>query len=137
MRRRTQRRRRFRRTRLLGSLTVLVAAAGIAVTATNTVASSSAGDVAQAMAVNDVKPSECAGITLTRILTGSGAISDPLSNASLILGSAGVDTVTARDLNDCVVGGAGNDTINGGAGTDVCIGGPGTDTFSNCETTYQ
>ena len=46
-------------------------------------------------------------------------------------------TVTARDLSDCVVGGAGNDTINGGAGTDVCIGGPGTDTFTACETSYQ
>ena len=116
---------------------VLVAVAGIAVTATNTVASSRADDVAQAMAVNNVKPSECAGITLARILTGSGAISDPNGNASLILGSAAVDTINGANLSDCIVGGAGNDAINGGAGTDVCIGGPGTDTFSNCETTYQ
>jgi Ca2+-binding RTX toxin-like protein len=69
------------------------------------------------------------------MLTGSGAITDPNGNATLILGSAAADTVTARNRDDCVVGGAGNDTINGGAGTDVCIGGPGTDTFTACETT--
>jgi Ca2+-binding RTX toxin-like protein len=137
MRRRSRRRRPFRKTRLAWSLALLVVAAGLAVTATNTVASSRADDVAESMDVNDVKPSQCSAITLNRILTGAGVIIDANGNASLILGSAGIDTISGRNRDDCIVGGAGDDAINGGGGTDVCIGGPGTDTFVNCTATYQ
>lgn len=127
----------IRRARLLLPLVVLALVAGTAFTALNTVAASKASETLHAVTISQLRPTQCAALTLTRILVGAGAISDPNGNASLILGSAGVDTVTARDLSDCVVGGAGNDSINGGAGTDVCIGGPGTDTFSGCETSYQ
>jgi Ca2+-binding RTX toxin-like protein len=135
--RRRPRRRRVGRARVAAPLAVLLAVAGIAVTASNTVASSRADDVASSQGVNNVKPSDCSAITLGRILTGSGTITDANGNASLILGSAGVDTINGANLNDCIVGGGGNDSINGGAGTDVCIGGPGTDTFTNCETSVQ
>ncbi len=127
----------IRRLRLLVVLGGLVLVTGSAFTALNTVTASKAGQSTTAVSIGQLAPTECASLTLTRILTGSGTISDPTGNASLILGSAAADTVTARDLSDCVVGGAGNDTINGGAGTDVCIGGPGTDTFTACETSYQ
>jgi Ca2+-binding RTX toxin-like protein len=135
MRRRRLRSRR-RSSRLGGGLLLLVAVAGLALTASNAVPISRADDVARATGVDDLQPSQCAGLKLSGLLTGAGTVSDPNGNASLILGSAGADTVTARNRSDCVVGGAGNDTIDGGQGTDVCIGGPGTDTFVACETTY-
>ena len=127
----------IRRVRLLLLFAGLVLIVGTAFTAVNTVAASWAGESTLPVNIGQLAPTECAALSLTRILAGAGTISDPTGNASLILGSAGIDTVTARDLSDCVVGGAGNDSINGGAGIDVCIGGPGTDTFTGCETQYQ
>ena len=106
----------------------------VSLTAANTVPASRAGDSSRAADPNDLKPSACAGITVTAKLTGAGAING--SNAAeLITGSAGVDTITARNGDDCLLGGAGDDSLNGGAGTDVCIGGAGTNTFAQCETT--
>ena len=137
MRRRVPRRGQRRRRRPVVAVVALVAVVGIAVTATNTIPVSRADDLSRAIGVNDVKPSQCAGLTLTDVLAGSGTINDPNGNATLVLGSAGADTINARNLDDCVVAGGGNDSINGGAGSDVCIGGPGTDTFTNCETSYQ
>lgn len=137
MRRRVPRRAQRRRRRAVAAAAVLVAVAGIAVTATNTIPVSRADDTSRAIGVNDVRPSQCAGLTLTDLLTGAGTINDPNGNATLVLGSAGADTINARNRDDCVVGGGGNDSINGGAGSDVCIGGPGSDTFTNCETSYQ
>jgi Ca2+-binding RTX toxin-like protein len=133
----TRRRRSPSHLRGASLLVVPIVLAGVALTATSTVPSSRADDVSRATGVNDVKPVECAGLALTRILAGSGAIDDPNGNASLVLGSAGADTITARNRDDCLVAGAGDDALDGGAGRDVCIGGPGGDVFLRCETTYQ
>ena len=86
---------------------------------------------------NNVKPSQCAAITLTTSVSAAGNYTAPNGVNGLLLGSSGVDRITGRSGNECILGGGGNDTINGGNGTDVCIGGPGTDTFSNCETQIQ
>jgi Ca2+-binding RTX toxin-like protein len=105
-------------------------------TAANTVPSTRSLDSTRAIAADDLKPTDCAAITLTNMVTGSGTINGTTA-ADLILGSAGADTIAAKNQDDCVLGGGGNDSIDGGPGTDVCIGGPGTDTFSHCETTVQ
>lgn len=106
-------------------------------TASNTVASTKVVDDSRTAGANDLKPTDCASITLTAKVTGSGTINGT-SVAELITGSAVADTISAAGGDDCLLGGAGNDNLNGGAGIDVCIGGPGTDTFNNnCETRIQ
>ncbi len=118
-------------------LAVLVlVAAPTAQTAANTVAGSKAKDDSRTAGANDIKPTECAALTLTAKVAGSGTITGTSAN-ELLTGSGNVDTISGGSGNDCLLGGAGNDTLNGGQGTDVCIGGAGTDTFSNCETQIQ
>ncbi|MBI4789338.1 MAG: hypothetical protein HY782_20090 [Chloroflexi bacterium] len=83
---------------------------------------------------NDLKPTECAGLTLTNIVIGSGNI-DGTGGNDLIFGSAGADSIKGLGGGDCILGGGGDDDINGNGGGDICIGGPGTDTIKNCATT--
>ena len=118
-------------------LLLVVTVASTAHTAANTVTDTKAENDTRTIGANDLKPTECAAITLTAKVTGAGTIAGTAA-AELITGSAGVDTVTGAGGSDCLLGGAGNDSLNGGAGTDVCIGGAGTDTFNNnCETQIQ
>jgi len=105
-----------------------------AMAAANTVPTSKAFTTTKAITVNDLKPPECAGITLTAIVTGSGTFSGTAA-AELILGGPRADNINGGSGNDCILGGAGNDTINGQGGTDICLGGPGTDSVT-CETVY-
>ena len=107
-------------------------------TAANNVATTRAEDDERAATPNDLKPTpECAGITVTAKLSGSGAINGA-ATAELITGGAAVDTIDGGGGNDCILGGGGNDNVRGSGGTDVCIGGPGTDTFHpSCETSIQ
>lgn len=114
----------------------LVAALGVALTGTNVVPATHAGISSRATGPNDVKPSECAGITVTARVQGSGTITGTAS-AELVIGSTGIDTMSGLGGDDCLVGGGGNDVVDGGLGTDVCLGGPGTDTFLSCETQVQ
>lgn len=46
---------------------------------------------------------------------------------NFIVGTAGDDTLTGTNKNDCIDGGDGNDTISGGNGKDVLLGGNGND----------
>jgi Ca2+-binding RTX toxin-like protein len=126
-----------------------------AMAAANTVPASKASDTTRPITANDLKPAECAGITLTAKLAGSGTFAgtaaaelivggpsaDTISGnggADCILGGGGNDTLNGNGGGDILLGGDGNDTLNGGAGTDVCYGNAGTDTFNaNCETQIQ
>jgi Ca2+-binding RTX toxin-like protein len=116
-------------------LLVVVVGATMAATAAKVTIASAARAAIGAFAVtpDQLKPPECASITVT-VVRVMGA---PSTGASLFVGTAGNDNMVGGAQSDCIVGGAGNDTINGGAGTDVCVGGPGTDTFTNCETAIQ
>lgn len=109
--------------------------AGVALAASTVVPASRAGASAQPITANALKPTACAAISLTGLVTGSGAFSD--TNASrLVLGSAAADSIRGR--NDCILGGGGDDFLRGDGGIDVCIGGPGLDTFDpSCETQLQ
>lgn len=120
----------------VGTLGVL-ALVGMASTGSSLFGVTGAGRSQRAIAVNDVKPSECASIVVTVRIVGSGTVQGGNAN-ELLLGRATVDTIAGGGGNDCLVGGGGNDSLNGGSGTDVCLGGPGTDTFNNsCETRIQ
>ena len=122
---------------LLGGAIGLVTLSAFA--ATNTVPGTNAAKVgAIAITADTLKPSACSGITLTALFTGSGIFSSNIA-AELVIGSAGIDTISARNGDDCVVAGAGDDAIDCGGGTDVGLGGPGTDTNtgSRCETFVQ
>lgn len=66
-----------------------------------------------------------------------------LPTPTLIVGTAGDDTLTGTsgndlirglDGNDTLRGGTGNDALDGGPDTDNCLGGIGTDTAVACKT---
>jgi len=115
---------------LLISISVFSAfAAGISVPPVNIDAQSST------VSTNDFKPSQCSGITLTNLVTGTGIITGTAGN-DLILGSVNADTFDGLGGNDCILGGGGDDTITGGADVDICLGGPDNDVFLTCEVEY-
>ena len=86
--------------------------------------------------IDQLLPTECAGVAATSLLTGTGAVTGTNANELLLGGPMG-QNLRGQGGNDCLVGGGGNDTLNGGPGTDVCVGGPGTDSFAGCETLIQ
>ena len=108
--------------------TVAGFAAAVAVPTTNL------AQVSRAVSPNDFKPTECAGLTLTNLVAGSGNI-DGTGASDLILGSAGADNIKGFGGADCILGGGGDDDINGNGGGDVCIGGAGNDKINNCAIT--
>jgi len=112
--------------------TALVLLLGIAVTATNVVPSSRAGSSAGGRpTANQLKPPACAALNLTNITYGGGGG----NQNTLVLGTAGNDTLVGAAGNDCLVGGTGNDRLIGNGGIDVCLGGPGNDVLHpSCET---
>ena len=119
---------------------LLLAVGGSAVSAaaiSTSTSGSSAGVYNQLITADDLKPPECAGITLTDVLGGGGVIIGIGVRNELITGSAGVDDLRGMLGDDCILGGAGDDSIDGGKppGSDVCIGGGDAgDTFTGCET---
>ncbi len=116
----------------IGASFVMASAVSLGVPAT------SAGTHTVGQGANDLKPSQCSGITLTAVVSGSGVITGGAAS-ELITGGSGVDSITGDDGDDCILSGGGDDTLRGSAGTDVCIGGPGTDSFpdGDCETEIQ
>lgn len=107
-----------------------------AIAATNTVPATRIGHEAITFQINHLRPSACAGLSLTTLVTGSGTITGTSGN-DLILASSAADIVDGLGGNDCIVGGGGDDNITGGDGNDICIGGPGNDVFTACEGEVQ
>ncbi|HEC21949.1 MAG TPA: hypothetical protein ENI95_03415 [Chloroflexi bacterium] len=132
---------------LAGLLLLILVSIGSAMAAANTVPESGLDDERRGIDLNaDLKPAECAGITLDNATSGSGTIDD-LAGNTLILGSGNFDNIRGQvaDGDDCIVGGgsldwirggAGDDVIIGGAGFDICFGDAGVDTFYQCEWTF-
>ena len=104
---------------------VLVSAVS-AYAAANTVPRSKLVDYRTAITANTLKPAECAGISLSTVVTGRGDINGTSGN-DLILASELEDVVDARGGNDCILGGAGEDVLNGEGGNDVLLGGADSD----------
>ncbi len=104
-----------------------------ALTASNSIPSSRAGNPSDPVTAEKLKPSQCDALVLSATVTGSGTFTATGAN-ELVLASANADRPDARGGNDCILGGAGNDDLTGGAGTDVCLGQGGNDDFTGCET---
>lgn len=122
---------------LTASAVVFGAAAG------NTVPGTRLGQDLRGIVANDLKPTECASLNLTNIVTGTGTVTGTSGN-DLVLGGPNADSLDGEAGADCILAGGGDDTIDGGTDTDVCIGGPGNDTFvrtllliHTCETRIQ
>src|SRR4030095_16135794 len=102
-----------------------------AVAPTNTIPSTRLGDDTIPINLNGLKPSACAGIPVTNLITGAGTITGTSGN-DLILASPSIDIIDGLDGNDCILGGGGADLITGNIGNDICMGGPETDVFTTC-----
>lgn len=121
----------------LATVILLALASILGFTAANFVPASKASDHAQATGADALKPADCAGISLTTIVAGSGTINGTAGN-DLNIGSAGADTIDGKQGDDCILGGGGDDSLRGSGGFDVCIGGPGIDTFHpTCDVQIQ
>jgi Ca2+-binding RTX toxin-like protein len=115
----------------------LLLSGAVAFTAGNAVQGSKIGETLISQSVNDIKPSQCSGITLTGLVTGTLIVNGTDAN-ELILGSVAIDTINGGGGDDCIIGGALGDTLVGGLGNDVCIGGGGTDVLDvSCEVALQ
>jgi len=107
-----------------------------AIAATNTVPPTRADAQVIAFQINHLRPSACAGLTLSNLVTGSGILTGTEGN-DLILASSVMDTIDGLGGDDCIVGGGAGDLITGGNGSDVCVGGDGVDVFLTCEGEIQ
>lgn len=107
-----------------------------AVAATNTIPPTRADTEMISFQINHLRPSACAGLSLTTLITGSGTLTGTAGN-DLILASSGIDTIDGLGGDDCIVGGGGDDNITGGDGSDICVGGAGNDIFTTCEGEVQ
>lgn len=119
-----------------GLLSLLLLTTLTAIAATNTIPPTRIDSQVISYQINHLRPSACAGLNLSTIVTGAGVITGTASN-DLILGSSSADVIDGLSGNDCILGGGGDDTITGGEGNDVCIGGPGDDVFETCEGEVQ
>jgi uncharacterized membrane protein YgcG len=135
----------------LAAAVALVTTAVAALMAANAVPTSRVSNTARPITANDLKPTECDGITLTRLVVRA----DGTAESDLILGSMGGNTLSGGGGNDCMVGGGGRDrysgddgddvllggpgpdVLDGGPGVDACYGGPNNDSFANCEIAVQ
>ncbi len=118
---------------LVGRLMLLALPLAIGATAITAAASTvgvsvgSVTDVSSVVTANDMKPPECAGITLTSVIAGSGVFNGVGNTNELILGSASADTVNALLGDDCILLGGGADSATGAAGADIILGQAGND----------
>lgn len=127
-----------KRTRLvlLAGIGVLLVAVTLATsfTASTSVPTTNAGASNVARQISQLAPDGCSTLSLTTIVLASGTLTTAVSNA-LVLGTAGLDTITATsDHGDCFIGGGGKDVINANA-SDFCQIGPTTGAkYKGCST---
>lgn len=113
----------------LAFLLFLLLSIGVALSATNSVSTSGLSDQTINITANDLKPAECASLSLNNVVLVIAGV--PLvttgNSGDLILGTNTSDDITARKGDDCIVGGAGDDIIDGNQGNDIILGGAGND----------
>ena len=116
-----------------GALGVLaVVSVWSADTASNSVPPSRLGESFHPTSPNELKPPECAALTLVNTIVATGQTLTGTNQADLLIGNASTRTISGRQGNDCIVGNAGSQTLDGGGGYDVCLG-FATTVFTRCE----
>lgn len=130
---------RLRLARIAGLLLVVGIAVTLATTftATNTVPPSKVGRTIQALALSQLAPAECSGISLTHLMVATTSTTSGTNADDLILGrgTAGVFTLTGNGGTDCLVAGGGASTYNtlNGGYTDICLAPAAAhNTYSKC-----
>ncbi|MBI2333551.1 MAG: hypothetical protein HYU84_15585, partial [Chloroflexi bacterium] len=88
----------------LAALTIITALTAIA--ATNTIPSTRTDIETISFQINHLRPSACASLTLSNLVTGSGTLTGTEGN-DLILTSSTADTIDGLGGSDCIVGGGG------------------------------
>lgn len=121
---------------IFGLLALIVVSVATAFAAGITVSPSNVDEKSIPVNAEDLKPSACAGLTLTQVISGSGTLTGSNGN-DLIIGSSGADMIDGLGGNDCILGGSGDDSLTGSEGSDVCLGSPGYDIFTDCEVEVQ
>jgi Ca2+-binding RTX toxin-like protein len=121
---------------MFGLLALVVVSVATAFAAGITVPSSNVDEKSVWVTAADLRPSVCAGLSLTQVISGSGTLTGTAGN-DLIIGSSGADTIDGLGGNDCILGGSGDDSLTGNEGNDVCLGSPGNDIFTDCEVEIQ
>lgn len=116
---------RLRRGLALGGVALLCFVLTVGAAANVNVAPSRAGLRTVPVTANDLKPPECAGISLSSVRVNANGT----GGNELILGTSGNDTLSGGGGDDCILGGAGDDSLSGGGGNDVILGGPGNDSL--------
>lgn len=112
---------------------VVVATLTISFTASTNVPASHVGVLVSVPGISEFVPTACDSLTLTSYVVGSGTFSNSLSHV-IIIGSAGVDTITDHGSGNCIIGGGGKDKVTAPS-TDICIIGPTTGaTYGSCKT---
>ena len=90
---------------IVGGMCVLASVVS-GVAASNSMPSTRASDLTATITANDLKPPECASISLSVVVT----ISAPATSASsLVLGTGASETYTAGNGSNCILGGGGSD----------------------------
>ncbi|HEX9839145.1 MAG TPA: hypothetical protein VGA72_07360 [Anaerolineales bacterium] len=121
---------------IFGLLTLILVSVASAFAAGITVSPSNIDEKSVPVTADDLKPSACAGLSLTQVISGSGILTGSSGN-DLIIGSSGADIIAGLGGNDCILGGGGDDALTGNDGNDVCLSGPGNDSFTTCEVESQ
>jgi hypothetical protein len=114
-------RRVLHRLSLLAVMIVVLSNIATALTATTQVSRSRAGIATRRVTPDDLKPAACAGIPITALASGRGAIRVGAAN-TLVLGGPGDDMIFGGDGADCIVAGGGINTCYASRGASVYIG---------------
>jgi hypothetical protein len=123
---------------IFGLVVMVAISVMAAIAAMNTVPISRASNQSFPISLNDTKPTECAGISLTnKIICPSTGTCNGTSGNDLMYANSGNPTINGTQGNDCLVCHSGGScTLNGGPGTDVCICKNGSCNFGSCETQF-
>ena len=103
-------------------------------TAANTVPLSRAGVTKSTLAPNQLAPSYCSSLALTKLVVATtidGHRHEPGTTSCSGATPSGSQALNGGSGDDCIVAGGStsstSNAIDGGAGTDICIGAPGDD----------
>ena len=122
---------------------VAACALSLGFTASNTVPDTRIGVSVFPVTLDQLAPSQCAGMTFDGLHAATKNSTDGTKERDLILGRDGTGkrNYNGKQGADCIVAGGGPGTeneIDGGGGGDICIGAPGArNTFKNCAVTYN